>query len=248
MIRSHHILFIIGIVLLQACASSTTFTSYWNAEGKKNAFHQKEAVYYHPDDQLSVKVFNDDQIADIFIETNSPSTLRKIYNLGLSVWIDPSGKGGNVLGIHYPMPGDILYSQSKFKSYLSRFQRHTFQEELMDRFQAYEIVDSRTNEQISTSTLMDEEYQLTLKTSNQILFSYHIRIPIEKIYPEGTNESTLFSIGVSSVNEANEEYYSALSSKQYINKRLDKLKAGGDQSPEELNEWFVTFKLAKQEQ
>lgn len=248
MIRINHITYIIGFVLLQACASSTTYTAYWNTEGKKNAFYQKEAVYYHPDDQLSIKVFNDNQFADIFVETNSPSTLRKIYNLGLSVWIDPSGKGGNVLGIHYPMPGETIYSRTKFKSYLSRFQHHTFQEELMDRFQAYEIVDSRTNERVSTSTLMNEEYQLILKTSNQILFSYHIRIPIEKIYPEELKEPAIFSIGISSVNEANEDYYSALSSKQYINKRLEKLKAGGDQSPEELNEWFVTFQLAKEEQ
>ena len=245
MTRLYQLLIVTTLFILQSCITNKAFVSYWNPNSNTNHFSQKEAIYYHPADELSIKVFNNREHIDIILATNSPLTLRKIYNLGLSIWIDPDGKSRNILAINYPMPIEFPYTKSQFKSYLTGFSRTEFQEELMDRFQNYEIVDTRSNETISLSTLnKEEDFKVELKTTDQILFSYHIRFPISEILTTDLNKKPVISIGVASVNEANEEYYSALSSKEYIRKRLEKLEAGTDQNPYELTEWWANFRLA----
>ncbi|NOU61137.1 hypothetical protein [Marinifilum caeruleilacunae] len=242
-----YISLIICAVLLQACAGSAKFTSYWNSEqnAQHSTFSEQEALFYHSTDKISIKLFNNDEFVDIILETNSPRTLRKIYNLGLSLWIDPNGTSKNIYAVNFPMPAENPFTDQEFRSYLQRFSKVEYQEELIDRFQAYEIIDTRIDESVLTSTTaLAEKVKVELKTSNQILFSYHTRIPMDILYPEKT-EQKIISIGVSSVNEATEEYYSAMSSKQVIQKNLDELKAGAYQSKFELEEWWVNFKLAE---
>ncbi|WP_421920784.1 hypothetical protein [Marinifilum sp.] len=237
-----HILVIFIAVILQACASSVKFTSYWNSN--HDSFSQKQALFYHSADKISIKVFNNNQFVDIILETNSPLTLRKIYNLGLSLWIDPNGKSKNVYAVNFPLPTDFPYTDKQFRSYLSGFNKVEYQEELLDRFQAYEIIDSRINESVLTSTIANDEIvKVKLKTTDQVLFSYQCRIPVQILYPIDTDKKVI-SIGISSVNMANEEYYSAMSSKQVIQKNLDELKAGTYQNKFELDEWWVNFILA----
>lgn len=243
-----YIILIFMAILLQACAGSAKFTSYWNsqADSKQGNFSAREALYYQPTDQISIKVFNNDKFVDIILETNSPITLRKIYNLGLSLWIDPSGKSKNVYAINFPMPAENPYTDKAFRSYLENFSKVEFQEELIDRFQAYEIIDTRIDESVLTSTTAnDEKVKVELKTTNQILFSYHSRIPVEILYPVASDQKVI-SIGVSSVNVADEVYYSAMSSKQVIQKNLNELKAGAYQNKFELEEWWVNFNLASE--
>lgn len=235
-------LLIFVVILLQACAGSNQFTAYWNPQNN-SSFSEREALYYQSADQISIKVFNNNEFADIFLETNSPITLRKIYNLGLSLWIDPNGKSRNVYAVNYPLPTEFPYTDKSFYNYLNGFSRTEFQEELIDRFQAYELVDTRSDESILTSTTVkDEQVKVNLRTSNQVLFSYHVKIPIEILYPENIEQKEI-SIGIGSVNMADEEYYSAMSSKQVIQKNLDELKAGAYQNKFELEEWWVNFKL-----
>jgi NADPH-dependent 7-cyano-7-deazaguanine reductase QueF-like protein len=243
---ARNILLIFTILLLTACSVSNNFIAYWNPQKSSNYnnFPEKEALYYHASDQISVKIFNNNNFADIILETNSPATLRKIYNLGLCIWLDPNGKSKNVYAINYPMPVEFPYTDKSFYTYLNAFSQTEFQEELIDRFQSYELVDTRNNESVLTNTThKDEQVKVSLHTNNQILFSYHVRIPIHILYPLKL-EQKIISIGVTSLNEANEEYYSALSSKQVIQKNLDELKAGAFQNKNELEEWWVNFKLA----
>ncbi|WP_321279575.1 hypothetical protein [Marinifilum fragile] len=245
MIKRNTLLIIIAI-LLQACAGSKPFTAYWNAKKniQANKFSEKEALYYQSADQISVKVFNNNEFIDIFLETNSPGTLKKIYNLGLSLWIDPNGKSKRVYAINYPMPAEIPYTDKQFKSYLERFSRVEFQEELIDRFQNYELIDTRIDESVLTSTTVkDEKVKVQLETVDQILFSYHVKIPIKVLYPDNTEVKEI-SIGINSINEANKQYYSAMSSKEVIQKNLDELKVGAYQNKSELEEWWVNFTLA----
>lgn len=235
-------------IILQACAGSNQFTTYWNAQTntQTNKFPEKEALYYQSADQISVKVFNNNEFIDIFLETNSPGTLKKIYNLGVSLWIDPNGKSKRVYAINYPMPAEIPYTDKQFKSYLERFTRVEFQEELIDRFQNYELIDTRIDESVLTSTTVkDEKVKVQLKTVDQILFSYHVKIPTKVLYPNNA-EAKEISLGISSINEANKQYYSAMSSKEVIQKNLDELKVGAYQNKYELEEWWVNFTLANE--
>lgn len=233
------------LLALMACSGTNQFTSYWNS--KKSNLFQSEAQFYHPDDQISIKVFNNSNFIDIILETNSSVTLRKIYNLGLSLWMDPNGKSKAIYAVHFPMPVQYPFTDRKFEHYLTGFSKTEFQEELIDRFQEYELIDTRINESLLTSTInRDEAVKVELKTTNQVLFSYHARIPVEILYGnQGSSNSTL-SIGIASVNEAKEEYYSAMSSKEVIRKRMDELKAGAYKNKSELEEWWVNFKLSEQ--
>jgi len=246
MFRKYIIPFSILLIIISSCSGGKFFNSYWNDNNRNDIFSKSEANFYHASDKISIKVFNNDQFVDIVLETNSPITLQKIYNLGLSVWIDPSGHSKNIYAINYPLPVEFPFTDKSFRQYIKRFSIVEFQEELIDRFQAYETIDTRINESILLSTInKDEAVQVHLNTNNQVLFSSRVRIPIETLYPTTIPEKRIISIGIASVNEANEEYYSALSSKEYINKRLDELKAGAYQNKFELEEWWVNFQLQK---
>lgn len=237
--------------ILCSCSATTLLTSHWEPETVNNLdlYSSTEANYYNTADGISLKFFNNEKYIDLILETNVPNTLRKIYNLGLSVWIDPEGKSRNILGINHPLPSQIPYTEKEFQNYLTRFSSVEFQEELLDRFQDYEIVDSRINERISTSRLnYDDEYQVDLRTSEQILFSIHIRIAMNHLFTDKLTGNEKISIGIASINEANEDYYSALSSKEVIQKRMKTLQAGTINNPNELMEWWTNIKLATKPQ
>ncbi len=238
--------FLIASIGIGSCAVNNQFSSKWEDDHNFNAeiYSKTEATYYHPTDAISLKFFNNKKYIDIILETNSANTLRKIYNLGLSIWIDSKGKLKNSYAINFPMPSEFPYTNKNFENYLSRFSMVEFNEELLDRFQTYEVLNTKTKENTSISTLQPEDnYQLKLCTKEEILFSYHLRIQLTEFFTDKITGSENISIGIASINEANEEYYSAMSSKKYINKRLDKLKAGTDKSPHELEEWWANFKL-----
>ena len=238
--------FLLIIIGLNSCAVHNQFSSKWEEEINFNSevYSKTEAIYNHPKDAISLKFFNNKQYIDIILETNSANTLRKIYNLGLSIWIDTEGKLQNSYAVNYPMPSQFLYSKTEFQNYLNRFSMIEFNEELLDRFQSYEIINAKNNEKLSISTLQPEDnYQLKLSTKEEVLFSYHLRIQLKELFTNEITGTENISIGIASINEANEEYFSTMSSKEYINKRLDKLKAGTDDSPHELTEWWTNFKL-----
>jgi len=238
--------FLASLFSFNSCALKNQTPTFWQNEKNFNSeiYSTTEANYYNTADQISLKVFNNDQYMDIILETNSTNTLRKIYNLGLSIWFDTKGQLKNKYAINFPMSIESPYSEAKFINYLTHFSLIEFNEELLDRFQLYEIVNTEKNESLSISTLnKDETYQVKLSSKNEVLFSYHLRVLMSELYSEKLSGDEIIGIGISSINEANEEYLSALSSKEYIKKRMAKLKAGYNQTPFELTECWANFKI-----
>lgn len=247
MSRFIQVAFLASLFTFNSCAVKTKLQSNWNSDNQFSSqnFSREEANYYNSQNQISIKLFNNTEFVDVILETNSAKSLRKIYNLGVSIWIDPNGKSKNTFAIHYPMPIEFPFSQAKFENYLTRFSLIEFNEELMDRFQEFEVEDKRSKTSILYNTLQqDNQYKVKLSSTDQVLFSYHIRIPMEVLYPNKSTDLKTISIGIANINEANEEYHSALSSKEYINKRMDKLKAGTDENPDELSEFWTNFTIA----
>ena len=247
MSRLFQLAFLASLFTLNSCAVKDQVSSYWVDESNFNSeiYSITEANLYNPQDQISIKFFNNDQYIDIILETNSPNTLRKIYNLGLSVWIDSKAKLRNKFAINFPMPTEFPFSEEKFTNYLSQFSLTEINEEFMDRFQVYEVVNTKKNESLSISTLQeDDTYQVKLSSKNEVLFSYHLRVLVSELYSEKLSGDEIIGIGIASINVADEEYYSTLSSKEYINKRMERLKAGTNKNPYELAEWWANFKLS----
>ncbi|MBL4559669.1 MAG: hypothetical protein JKX79_01655 [Labilibaculum sp.] len=246
MSRLFQLAFLVSLFTFNSCAVKDQISSYWLDKRNFNSeiYSTTEANLYNPQDQISVKVFNNDLYIDIILETNSTNTLRKIYNLGLSVWIDSKAKLQNNFAINFPMPAEFPFSKEKFENYLSRFSLTEMNEEFQDRFQVYEVVNTKKNESLTISTLQEDDiYQVNLSSKNEVLFSYHLRILMSEFYSEKLSGDEIIGIGIASINVANEEYHSALSSKEYINKRMERLKTGYNKDPFELTEWWAKFKL-----
>ncbi len=213
----------------------------------QNSLIEVEANVFFPEDELTLKLSNDANYLDLIVATNSPLTLNKIYNLGLSIWLDPQGKNKQTLGVNFPLPIEKPYSRAAFKNYISRFNLNELQEELFDRFQKYEYEDVRLRENISVSTLdQDDDCQVRLSSNTQVLFSCHIRVSLKKLMGSEFKLSGKEKIGVSifSTSLATEAYRSSLSSKEVIKQRLNRLKAGDDPNRQELVEQWTNFGLA----
>ncbi len=243
---------LLGILILtSSCASLPALKSSWNTDSSiNNSLENVEANIFFPEDELTLKLSNDANYLDIIVATNSPITLNKIYNLGLSIWLDPQGKNKQIFGINFPLPIEIPYSPTAFRNYITQFETNELQEELFDRFQKYEYEDIRLRENISVSTLdQDEACQVSLNTSRQILFSCHYRVELKKLLGTEFKLTGKEKIGVSvfSTALATEAYRSSLSSKEVINKRLKTLMAGDDPNRQELVEQWTNFSLSVEE-
>lgn len=239
--------FLMSILTISSCSIKNQYSSYWQNQRNfnSNLYDQTAANFNDFNNQISLKVFNNEEYLDLILETNSTNTLQKIYNLGLSIWIDSKGKLRNNYAINYPLPGEIQFEEKQFKQYLSQFSSTELNEEFMDRFQDFERVDMSKNEIIPLHVSENKSsYRFSISTKKEVLFSYHLRILLSELYPQKLTGNEEVSIGIANVNEANEVYESSLSSKEYINQRLDKLKAGIDENPMELTENWVNFKIS----
>ena len=236
------------LILVSSCSSLPALQSSWNrASSIENFLDEKEANVFFPEDELTLKLSNDANYLDLIVAANSPLSLNKIYNLGLSIWLDPQGKNKQIFGINFPLPIEKPYTRTAFKNYISRLNSNELQEELSDRFQKYEYEDTRLRENISVSTLdQDEACQVRLSSNNQVLFSCHIRVSLKKLMGSEFKLTGKEKIGVSlfSTSLATEAYRSSLSSKEVINQRLNRLKAGDDPNRQELLEQWTNFGLA----
>ncbi len=242
---------LIAILMLTAsCASLPSLQSSWSNEGTvHNCLGDKEANIFFPEDELVLKLSNDKDYLDIVVETNSALTLNRIYNLGLSIWLDPQGKNSRVFGVNFPLPVEKPYSRIAFQDYISRFDTNKLQEEFFDRFQKYEYEDVRLKKNISVSTLDDDDVcQVCLNTSNQVLFTCHLRIALKEVMGANFKLTGDEKIGLSifSTNLPTQAYRSSLSSKEVINERLKVLTAGDNPKRQELVEKWVQFNLSTQ--
>ncbi len=245
--KKYSVLFLFLLILQVGCQPQKQFHCYWNnsSGNRLETVNNQGAILYQPADKFTVKVFNNAKNIDVVLATNSPATLQKIYNLGLSVWFDPNGKQRNVFGVNFPMPVASPFTNSEFATYLQRFDNLKLQQEFTDKFTIFETIDTRTQEHTNYNTLMNNNnVRVNITTSNQLLFKYRLTIPLELIYDDIIPEKVVLSIGVTNVNEADKEYYSALSSKQVIQQNLDKLKVNNDKNRQELEEWWNNFVLA----
>lgn len=240
---------LIGLsIIVFSCSSLPALRSSWNTNSSiDNSLNEKQANIFFAKDELTLKLSNNSEFLDIVVATNSPLTLNKIYNLGLSVWLDPQGKNKQVFGVNFPLPVEKPYSRASFKNYINRFKTNERQEEYFDRFQKYEYEDARLRENVSVSTLdQDEACQVRLESNDQILFSCHIRVSLKKLMGADFNLEGKEKVGISifSTSLVTEAYRSSLSSKEVINQRLNRLKAGDDPNRQELLEKWTSFSLA----
>lgn len=91
--------YLLGIIFLISCNSSSYYTSQWHTKGDK-----EPASVFHKENRLSVAVSNDEEYLYLKIESTNPETIQKVKKLGLSVWLSNGENPNKSWGIHYPLP------------------------------------------------------------------------------------------------------------------------------------------------
>lgn len=178
----------------------------------------KPANFVHKKNELTLSVSNDATTLYVEIGSYSAVTVQKIKHLGLSLWISKGKSPRKNYGIHYPLP----YADAKGQVALEGFS-----------------IANLVAVPLSEITPIHLKYSFSEDKMN-----YHIAIPLAEL---GLNLLDTFTIEVRSFEKGNEEYLSALTAAEAIERRLDEYKANpiNTYKSNELIPFFETFKLAK---
>ncbi len=205
--------FLIVCVLCTACSSTHYYESVWHGKEAK-----VPAAIFQQENALTLSVSNDTTAIYITLSSTSAATIKKIEQLGLSVWLSEGASPRQTFGIHYPLP----YEDTKGKVALEGFT-----EASATAIPLKEI----SPIQLSTTTLSED-------------FTYKLQIPFSQL---DFTENTRFTVHVCSFTAGKEEYLSGLTASEAIERRLDTYKASPQNSynPNELKPFFHTFQMAK---
>lgn len=240
------IVFAITLLIGSSCSTNPLLLSHKISgnQPEESLYNHTMANFYSTKNDLSIKLFNSSNQLDLIVETNSYLTLEKIIHLGLGIWLDPEGRSSRKLGINFPLPLN--------EDNISLFLRETplninsleLQKKYDQWFQEMELINFIKGETHITTINNDRDRPCaSLSSSPDLLFRYHLTIPLKYIYPYHIpGEESRLSICINSVNDAEQEYYSSLSSKEVVRRKMQTLKAGKNQT-QELIENCVTFLL-----
>jgi hypothetical protein len=62
-----------------------------------------DSLRYDPASKLQYQVLNDGRMVYVRLKAADPTTQAKIVRLGLTVWLDTTGRNQHQFGVHYPM-------------------------------------------------------------------------------------------------------------------------------------------------
>ncbi len=86
-------------VFVGSCSTTERYKSLWNATSK-NA----PASVLHQENGMTLKVSNDATTLYIEVASNSESTIAKIKELGLAMWLSAGTSPRKTFGVYYPLP------------------------------------------------------------------------------------------------------------------------------------------------
>ncbi len=193
-------------------------TPQFNQAGWHTERRNNPANYFHKRNDITLSVSNDATNLYVEISSYSPATIQKMQELGISLWISKGKSPSKSYGIHYPLP----YSDTKGQAALEGFQ--------------FANLVAMTLEEIAPIQL-----QSSFSEDKMV---YELRIPFVEL---DLGLSDVFTIEIRSFANGKQEYLSALSAAEVIERRLDEYKANpvNTYNPNELVPFFETFRLAK---
>ncbi len=196
-----------------ACSSARYYESLWHEEGAK-----VPAAIFHQENALTLSISND--TTNIYIELSSASktTIKKMEQLGLSIWLSKGTAPHQTFGIHYPLP----YEDTKGKAALEGFPQASLIAVPLKEIKPIQL----------SATILPEN------------FTYELQIPLSQL---GFTQDTEFTVYICSFTAGKEEYLSSLTSAQEIERRLDNYKASPEHfyNANELRPFFHTFRMVK---
>ncbi len=200
-------------VLCAACSSTQYYESVWHGKEAK-----VPAAIFQQENALTLAVSNDTTSVYIILSSTSSETIKKIEQLGLSVWLSEGTSPRQTFGIHYPLP----YEDTKEKVALEGFAQASSVAVPLKEIDPIQL----------STTILPED------------FTYKLQIPFSQL---DFTENTRFTVYICSFTAGKEEYLSGLTAAEAIERRLDTYKASPQNSynTNELKPFFHTFQMAK---
>ncbi|MBF9144314.1 hypothetical protein [Hymenobacter properus] len=66
-----------------------------------------DSLHYDPGSKLQYQVLNDGRQVYLRLKAADPATQAKIVRLGLTVWLDTTGRHQHQFGVHFPLGGPL---------------------------------------------------------------------------------------------------------------------------------------------
>ncbi len=177
---------IVVLLCLVGCGTVPLIQSYWHS-----ANFDLPANFVHQKNELTLSVSNDSTTLYIEIESYSHSTIKKIQDLGLSLWISKGKSPNKTYSIHYPLP----YSDTKGQVALEGF--------------AFANLVAMPLSEIAPIQIKN--------TFTEDAMHYAIRLPLAEI---GLLPTDIFTVEVRSFAQGDEEYLSALTAAEAIERTI----------------------------
>ena len=66
-----------------------------------------DSLHYDLSSKLQYQVLNDGRMVYVRLKAADPATQAKIVRLGLTVWLDTTGRNQHQFGVHFPLGGQV---------------------------------------------------------------------------------------------------------------------------------------------
>lgn len=66
-----------------------------------------DSLHYDPSSKLQYQVLNDGRMVYVRLKIADPATQARIVRLGLTVWLDTTGRNQHQFGVHFPLGGTV---------------------------------------------------------------------------------------------------------------------------------------------
>jgi hypothetical protein len=220
---------------MTSCISQNNIITLDKTIIKESEIDKRYAQLYDKESDISIKanILNDSLI--ISLASNRESSLRKIYNLGLSVSIK---KGRNKLQINYPLSQDQKLNREEFSKLMQNSNRNELSSEYKNRFNKYELIEYPQRILEEYSILEKSKLKLNLYHTSFNIFNYKLKIPLDKF--TGRLEVSFFNTFTT-----DDIYDSSLSNKEFVQKKLQSLEAGNQNQKEYIEEFNFQIQIAE---
>ncbi|MBO2008091.1 hypothetical protein [Hymenobacter negativus] len=97
------VVFLFGACSRQPTASSASQFAAAPPTIDGQASEWTDSLHYDPASKLQYQVLNDGRMVYVRLKAADPITQAKIVRLGLTIWLDTTGRNQHQFGVHYPL-------------------------------------------------------------------------------------------------------------------------------------------------
>lgn len=202
------LLFIPLVCLMAACSKPVITQSLWQNEKLKVKVNEEawnDSLQFDGKSRMFYSLRNDNENLYISVRAIDDETQNKIMMLGMTIWIDTTGKGKKAMGIHYPL-GLLNGNREEAKRYIPEHRRMSMaakmgmKNELLKHMIEMELPGFGLNGKQTIQT-DDAHVNVSMSLDSQGFMNYNAVIPYKAMHFSGRLQKTgkqepLLSFGI----------------------------------------------------